>query len=45
MSNDLEELGCIVLDNEDVKIILIKKTDCSMREAMYKSIHLIEKNI
>jgi hypothetical protein len=41
MSKVIEANGCMVISDDDVEVVLIKKTDCSMRDAIFKAIDLL----
>lgn len=41
MSKVIEAEGCMVISDDEIEVVVIKKTNCSMREALFKAIYLI----
>ncbi len=41
MKKVTEANGCMVIEDEDVEVVIIKKTDSSMRDALNRAIYLI----
>ncbi len=41
MKKVIEANGCMVIEDEDVEVVIIKKTDSSMRDALNRAIYLI----
>lgn len=41
MSEVIDANGCIMINDKDISVIVIKKSDCSMRYAMFKAIDLL----
>ncbi len=41
MKKVVEANGCMVIEDDDVEVVIIKKTDSSMRDALNRAIYLI----